>query len=111
MFSQTMMECFGVKNKDVMYDQLKREDLNWRKLQYQLVKSVIREENLKKSKITAYIVDDSVKVRKGKKLEAVSRHFDHLLGRTVKGQQVLTLGLATDDQFLVLDNEIYMSQK
>ena len=56
------------------------------------------------------MVDDSVKVRKGKKLEGVSRHFDHLLGRTVKGQQVLTLGLATDEQFLVLDNEIYMSQ-
>lgn len=110
MFSQTMMECFGVKNKDVMYDQLKREDLNWRKLQYQLVKKVITEQKLKQSKVKAYVVDDSVKVRKGKKLEGVSRHFDHLLGRTVKGQQVLTLGLATDEQFLVLDNEIYLSQ-
>jgi len=49
------------------------------------------------------MVDDSVKERKGKKLEAVSRHFDHILGRTVKGQQVLTLGLATEDHFLVLN--------
>jgi len=63
-----------------------------------------------KSQVKAYIVDDSVKVRKGNKLEGVSRHFDHLLGRTVKGQQVLTLGYAVDEEFFVLDNDIYMSQ-
>jgi len=105
-----MMEAFGAKNKDVLYDQLKREDLNWRKLHYQVVKKTLVKKQSVKSQIKAYIVDDSVKVRKGNKLEGVSRHFDHLLGRTVKGQQVLTLGYAVDDEFLVLDNDIYMSQ-
>ena len=110
MFSKTMMESFGAKNKDVLYDQLKREDLNWRKLHYQVVKKTLVKTQSVKSQVKAYIVDDSVKVRKGNKLEGVSRHFDHLLGRTVKGQQVLTLGYAIDDEFFVLDNDIYMSQ-
>ena len=85
MFSKNMMECFGVKNKDVMYDQLKREDLNWRALHYQVNKKVIQKASLQNSQVKAYVVDDSVKVRTGNKLEGVSRHFDHLLGRTVKG--------------------------
>lgn len=110
MFSKNMMESFGAKNKDVLYDQLKREDLNWRKLHYQVVKKTLMKTQAVKSLVKAYIVDDSVKVRTGKKIEGVSRHFDHLLGRTVKGQQVLTLGYAVDDEFFVLDNEIYMSQ-
>jgi len=110
MFSRDLMHCFGQKNKDVLYDQLRREDLNWRDLHYQTVKKVIIREKMHKKPIRAYVIDDSVKERKGKKLEAVSRHFDHLLGRTVKGQQVITLGLATEDHFMVLDNDIYMSQ-
>ena len=110
MFSKNMMESFGTKNKDVLYDQLKREDLNWRKLHYQVVKKALVKTQSIKCQVKAFIVDDSVKVRTGNKLEGVSRHFDHMLGRTVKGQQVLTLGYAVDDEFLVLDNDIYMSQ-
>jgi len=111
MFASEVMQCFGLKNKDVLYDQLKREDLNWRKLHYQTAEKVIRETKMHKSPVRAFVVDDSVKERKGKKMEAVSRHFDHLQCRTVKGQQVLTLGLATEEHFMVLDNDIYMSQK
>ncbi len=46
----------------------------------------------------------------GKKMEGVSSHFDHVTGRHVMGQQVLTLGLATEDAFLPLDSRIYISQ-
>ncbi len=110
MFANNIMRSFGCRNKDVLYDQMKREDLDWRTLHYQTVRKVILKEKIHQAPIRAYVVDDSVKERKGKKLEAVSRHFDHLLGRTVKGQQVLTLGLATQEHFLVLDNDIFMSQ-
>ncbi len=110
MFASNIMRSFGCRNKDVLYDQMKREDLDWRALHYQTVRKVILKEKIHQAPIRAYVVDDSVKERKGKKLEAVSRHFDHLLGRTVKGQQVLTLGLATQAHFLVLDNDIFMSQ-
>ena len=41
----------------------------------------------------------------------VSCHFDHLTGRTVKGQQVLALGLATESTFLPLDQDIFIRKK
>jgi hypothetical protein len=43
-------------------------------------------------------------------MEGVSSHFDHVTGRHVMGQQVLTLGLATEEAFLPLDSQIYLSQ-
>ncbi|SFN22825.1 transposase [Nitrosomonas communis] len=61
--------------------------------------------------IRAFVLDDSVKARRGKKMAGISSHFDHLTGRVVKGQQVLTLGYATEEVFLPLDNELYISQK
>ncbi len=56
------------------------------------------------------MLDDSIKTRCGKKMEGVSSHFDHVTGRHVMGQQVLTLGLATEEAFLPLDSQIYVSQ-
>jgi len=43
-------------------------------------------------------------------MEGVSSHFDHVTGRHVMGQQVLTLGLATEEVFLPWDSQIYVSQ-
>jgi hypothetical protein len=43
-------------------------------------------------------------------MEGVSSHFDHVTGRHVMGHQVLTLGLATEEAFLPLDSQIYISQ-
>lgn len=42
-------------------------------------------------------------------MEGVSRHFDHLTGRSCMGQQVLTLGLATGEAFWPIDSQIYIS--
>ena len=42
-------------------------------------------------------------------MEGVSSHFDHVSSRHVMGQQVLTLGLATEECFLPLDSQIYIS--
>jgi len=43
-------------------------------------------------------------------MEGVSSHFDHVTGRHVMGQQVLTLGLASEESFLPVDSQIYVSQ-
>ncbi|MCU7881391.1 MAG: transposase [Candidatus Thiodiazotropha sp. (ex Lucinoma aequizonata)] len=48
-------------------------------------------------------MDDSIKTRCGKKMKGVSSYFDHVTGRHVMGQQVLTLGLATEEAFLPLN--------
>ena len=43
-------------------------------------------------------------------MEGVSSHYDHVTNRHVMGQQVLTLGLATEDAFLPVDSRIYVSR-
>ena len=39
-----------------------------------------------------------------------SSHFDHLTARCVMGQQIVTLGVANNEQFVPVDNEIFISQ-
>ena len=66
---------------------------------------------MKHSQVKAFVLDDSIKARRGKKMEDVSSHYDHTTNRHVMGQQVLTLGLATEEAFLPLDSQIYVSSK
>jgi hypothetical protein len=108
MFSRDSLQSFSTAKKDALYDLLNREDLNWRQLQLKTAKKVIHATD--DSALRAFVVDDSVKIRRGKKMPGVSSHFDHLTGRCVMGQQVLVLGLATEKQFIPLDNEIFISQ-
>jgi SRSO17 transposase len=94
--------------KDVLYATLNREDLNWRKFHEQVAHKTVQ--TLKASGKKAYVVDDSVKQRFGKKMPGISSHFDHTSGRHVMGQQVLTLGLSCDEGFVPLDSELFISQ-
>lgn len=110
MFSRKALGTFSRANKDVMYDLLKREEINWRELNIQAAKAVYKRNKLTGSRIKAFVLDDSIKTRSGKKMEGVSSHFDHVTGRHVMGEQVLTLGLATEEAFLPLDSQIYISQ-
>jgi len=109
LFARQSLRSFADAHKDALYDVLAREDLNWRAFHGAVALKVYRAGSLKNSPVRAFVLDDSVKTRRGKRLEGVSRHFDHLSGRTVKGQQVLTLGLATQEAFLPLDSDIFIS--
>ncbi|MGB5299894.1 MAG: hypothetical protein WBN48_14305, partial [Thiogranum sp.] len=73
--------------KDVMYDLLKREDVkvNWRVLNLQAAKGVYQQNTLGQSRIRAFVLDDTIKTRCGKKMEGVSSHFDHVTGCHVMG--------------------------
>ena len=102
---------FSRANKDVLYDFLKREDIHWRKLNLHTAKEVYRQHALHHSQVRAYVLDDSIKARRGKKMEDVSSHYDHTTNRHVMGQQVLTLGLASEEAFMPLDSQIYVSSK
>lgn len=110
MFSRQALNVFSQAKKDVMYDLLKREDVNWRGLNIKTAKEIYRQHKLGGSPTKVFVLDDSIKKRKGKKMEGISSHFDHVDGRNVMGQQVLTLGLATDDAFLPVDSQIFVSQ-
>jgi hypothetical protein len=109
MFSKKALGLFSRAKKDVLYDQLKREDANWRALDIGTAKEVYWQHHLSASRYKALVLDGSIKTRRGKKQEGVSWHFDHVSGTQVKGQQVLTLGLATEDAFLPVDSELFIS--
>ncbi len=108
-FAKQSLRVFSEAKKDVMYELLKREDVDWRGLNTNVAKTIYRQHNISSSGIKAYVLDDSVKKRRGKKMEAVSCHFDHTEGRHVMGQQVLTLGLVTEALFMPLDSQVYVS--
>jgi len=105
MFARDSLQGMG---KDVLYDTMNREDLNWRKchelIAYKAVKSFRKD--IKK----AFVSDDSIKQRFRKKMPGISSHVDHTTGRHMMGQQVLTVGLSCEEGFVPLDNELFTSK-
>ena len=108
MFARESLRYFTTAEKDALYSTLNREDLNWRKLNLQTAVKTIKQMPSQSTK--AFVLDDSIKIRHGKKMPGVSSHFDHTLGRSVMGQQVLTLGYSCEQGFVPLDSEIFISK-
>lgn len=111
MFCAESLGSFLNAGKDALYDFLKREDLSWRSVQHSTALSVYRRGGYDKVAMSAFVADDTVKQRRGKKMEGVSFHHDHLQKRSVRGQQVTTLGHVSDKGFLPIDEQIYISKK
>jgi SRSO17 transposase len=106
-FSRDALLSFSATKKGALYDLLNREDLDWRKLQLLTAKKVLKVNS--QSSLSTFVIDDSVKMRRGKKMPGVSSHFDHLTARCIMSQQIVTLGVANDEQFVPVDNEIFIS--
>ncbi len=105
MFARESLQGMG---KDVLYDTMNREDLNWRSCHTLIADKAVK--SLRREIKKAFVVDDSIVQRFGKKMPGISSHFDHTTGRHMMGQQVLTLGLSCEDGFVPLDNELSTSQ-
>jgi len=97
--------------EDVLYSILGREDINWRKQSIAASKSVLRQNDFGPESQRAFVVDDTIKLRRGKKVEGASKHWDHTEKRTIFGQQAVEFGLAGEMGFLPLDRQIYMSSE
>jgi len=109
LFARESLQTFSQARKDALYDVTNREDLNWRRLNLQVAAQAVR--SLKEQEGSrAFVLDDSIKTRYGKKMPGVSSHFDHTSGRHVMGQQVLTLGLSTSSGFVPVDSELFISE-
>ena len=108
MFSRESLQYFTTAEKDALYSLMNREDLNWRKLNLHTATKTIKQMPASQS-TKAFVLDDSIKIRHGKKMPGVSSHFDHTLGHSVMGQQVLTLGYSCEQGFVPLDSEIFIS--
>ncbi|MGZ4954430.1 MAG: transposase [Methylobacter sp.] len=98
----------GAMGKDVFYDTINREDLNWRNLHREASAKAVQ--IFKAPGKKAFVVDDTIAQRFGKMMPGISSHFDHTTGRHMMGQQVLTLGLSCDEGFVPLDSELFISQ-
>ena len=82
--------------------------MNWRQLNLNVAIKAVKQMHLCTTP-KAFVLDDSIKIRHGKKMPGVSSHFDHTLGRSVMGQQVLNLGLSCEHGYIPLDSEIFIS--
>ena len=96
---------------DVIYDFWGREDINWRKFSTEASRKIYKEMDLGNAKEQAFVLDDSVKSRRGKKVEGTSLHYDHNSGRTIQGHQLLELGIVGDGGFAPIDRQIYTGSK
>ena len=100
--------------KDVVYDFLRSERFNWRRLLLLLaVKAISFIDGLTgRNRQKVLIIDDSVIERpRSKKVELLSRLYDHSNGRFVRGFRMLTVGWSDGASFLPLDFAMLSSQK
>jgi len=97
--------------RSVLYDFLGREDINWRGLSNELARRIYQTNELGSRSQRAFVVDDTSKARAGRKVEGTSCYYDHTQGRTLKGHQVLQLGLASEKGFLPIEAQLVMGEK
>lgn len=106
LFARDSLRTFCAAGKDVLYEAMNREDWNWRALHLRVARKALHQLAVPGT-VTAFVLDDTIKIRSGKKMPGVSSHFDHTTGRHVMGQQVLTLGLSCAQGFVPVDSELF----
>ncbi len=100
--------------KDAVYDFLNNASYNWRRLNLLLVTKVyVRIKHLlDNSSEEVLILDDSTYDRsRSKKVELLSRVFDHSFNKYLKGFRMLTLGWSDGNSFLGIDFALLSSAK
>ena len=99
--------------KDVIYSFMQNQSINWPLCVLKISLSFF---NLRKWNTTfddqsSFLVDDTIKESYGEKKEATSLHYDHNKGTSVRGYQVLQLGISNAKGFLPLLAQIFIGSK
>ena len=111
-FCRKHLEHFTTARKDALYDLMARSDLSWRGLHGRLSSLLIRRSiGIKDLARAAFVLDDTTKGKRGKKMEGMCYHHDHTTGRTISGYQALHLGLVYEKGFYMLDCAIRLSKR
>jgi len=97
--------------KDTYYRLINHERFNWRKFVYFLALKVIAHSNDTPLREKVLIADDSISAKTGKKIELVSYHFDHKVGRSILGNCYLQLGYHNGINFYPVDVALSTSSK
>jgi SRSO17 transposase len=109
LFARDSLRTFCAAGKDVLYEAMNREDWNWRALHLRVAHKTLHQ-LAQPGGASAFVLDDTIKIRSGKKMPGISSHFDHTTGRHVMGQQVLTLGVSCAEGFVPIDSELFTGQ-
>lgn len=100
--------------KDVVYDFLRCERFNWRRFLLLISAKVaaLVDSLTSSDRQQVLIIDDSTLRRpRSKKVELLSRVYDHSEGKFIKGFRMLTLGWSDGISFLPLDFALLSSRK
>ncbi len=94
---------------DTLYAFMRRSDLNWQAISARIALFVFNKHFAKDCGQAAFVVDDTLKKRRGKKVQGACYHFDHNEKRSVFSQQFVQLGLSSVGGFLPLLQHLYIS--
>ena len=111
MFCEKCLDAFFPGGKDVLYNTMKSDDINWRLISLDTARVIYVQNNIAYENDKAFVFDDTIRKRSGSKVEGTSCHFEHSECRTVRGHQMLELGLSFKNGFLPLDRQIYIGSK
>lgn len=95
--------------KDVFYRLQNMDRMPWRRLLYGVAKrfQTLTNSNKEVAENSAFVIDDTIDSRVGRRIENISRVHDHTFGKTRLGFKHLLLGLFDGKSFIPLDFSIH----
>ncbi len=105
-------QCIDFK-KDVFYDFMKNEKIDWRRIMSLFTKQlfrIIQKKSVDVNEVktpTFFIVDDTLVEKSGKTIEKIGKVFDHCTRTYRIGMKLLTLGFWDGTSFIPLDMSIH----
>ena len=104
---------WSLSRKDTFYRFKNNTSFRWRTFLYKLNSQIFKDIQIDQipQHQRQLIIDDSILVKLGKKLENVSYLYDHNLSRSVLGYCIVTLGLLTGHGLYPIDFAYYFSKK
>jgi len=107
-FTQSYWNKFANFGKDAYYRLKNNPKINWRKFLLAVItRSIItlseRESDDKIKNIKAFIIDDSPVLKTGIAIEGVSKVWNHVIGKSILGFQLLVMGYYDGTIFMPVD--------
>jgi hypothetical protein len=104
-FIGSKWQSFTSYGKDAYYRLKKNPKINWRNFHLGVVKQMLLTvpKNTSKNGVKAFIFDDTPILKTGHKIEGVSKVWNHVIGRSILGYQLLVMGYYDGVLFIPID--------
>ncbi len=112
-FCKKHWQHWSSSRKDTFYRFKQNTNYRWRTFLYKINAQIFKDTQIDQipQNKRHMIIDDSILIKLGRKLENVSYLYDHNLGRSVLGYCIVTLGFLTGHGFYPIDFAYYFSKK